>query len=106
MIAITLTTPVDPGPSDPGIVYDKCGILELRVSLVDSSVTFLYMWGTFVNGMFIPGCSPRMPGLITGALYQEIMTVASAGAGEVHTDEITRRCLQWLLDQGLVEGTI
>jgi len=107
MLSIDLTTPWDPGSADPGKTYDKCVVVNCYINPIMKYINLFYTKGYFVDGQFFSGVGliPEQR-QINIESYDALAIACSTGAGEQYFEGVLRLMLQWLIDQGHVQGTI
>ena len=107
MLTIALTEAWDPGSADPGQTYDRCAIVECYINPIMGYIKLSHQYGYFVGEQFFPGPAvTAKQAQISGEDYAAVALAASGDAGEEYFQEVLRRILQWLIDQGHVQGTI
>jgi len=114
---IVLTTPYDPGDKDPGKTYSRAKIVCFTIDTEAKFVTFWFQYGDVVAGAWARGKSspdishtiqnlPAEPGPATTDYDDMVAEVTTVGEGHVIYAGAKRVLYEWLLDKGILSGTI
>ena len=104
---ILLTTPFNPGDLDKGHTYPLVNIVSVHILKEQEKIAIEYQFGSMADGVWTPG--PAAPTkqfvVITEDDYAAVVKQA-ANSGELIYEGVKRVLYQYLLDKGIVAGTI
>lgn len=105
---IQLTNPFNPGDLDPGKTYPEAKILEISINTQAKFIRMSAVCGETVSGIWYGGAQSRIfNAMVMGEDY-DTMILETTTSGEDHMiyAGVKRVLYQYLLDEGILEGTI
>jgi hypothetical protein len=114
---LLLTTSYDPGDSDPGHTYPRAKIVRVTVDTEAKFIEFIFQYGDEVAGAWVRGKSspdvlhiiqnaPSEPGPATTDYDDMIAEATTVDEDHVIYAGVKRVLYEWLLDKGILSGTI
>ena len=105
---IQLTIPFNPGDLDPGKTYPEAKLIEININLQQKMIRLTAVCGEEVSGIWQGGYMSKTFNVeIKGEDYDTIILETTI-SGEDHQiyAGIKRVLYQYLIDEGILEGTI
>jgi len=97
---ILLTEPLPAEPPHPDTIYDRLGTVSYSIDPHLQKVHYQVTYGFMQDGEFRPGVLD----VIRGDIHNDVACAAFFAA--MTTDEMDTVLLQWVLDHGMVQGTL
>lgn len=100
---VSLTTPFDAGDFDLAGTYQEIKIYSISIDVKEGRVSVQYEHGNTVEGEWVPGAK-RGKVVIMGEDFISLAT--GSPNGDNNYDVIKNAIYQYLIDNGMVVGTI
>jgi hypothetical protein len=106
---ILLTNPFNPGDMDPGKTYPYVKLSFIGIYLTNKQISLQWQYGDEVSGVWTPG-KIQAPGCMAQIIEEDYDTVIASetvsGDEGVVYDAVRRVLYSWMIDEGIVQGTL